>query len=105
MPGNNGEARRSVPMGHRDSGVGRSGDSGRNAGNNNERNAAFPQVLRLLGAAPEDERISAFEAHHLFSGERRLRDQGVGIFLFDIMGRGLLTDEDPLCTETAIVQK
>ena len=68
-------------VGDRDPGVGGRGDRRRDAGHDLERDAGGREGLRLLAAAPEDERVAALEPHHETAREAMLDEAGVDLLL------------------------
>ena len=72
---------RMAAVGERNAGIRARGERGGDAGNDFERHAVLAQVIDLLAAAAEHERIAALEAHDVFAALRVLDEQLVDLFL------------------------
>ena len=96
MPRDDGKRRSKVTVRHRDARIGRRGDGRRDAGDDNEGDAALPQVLRLLAAAPEHERVAALQPRHALPLLRPLGEQGIDVILPHGVPVRLLADVDAL---------
>ena len=74
--------------------VGGRRNRGRNAGHDFERYSRGAQGLRFLGAAAEDERVPAFEAHDAFALARFKHGERFDLFLRHRVVAAALADED-----------
>ena len=83
-------------LGDRDPRVGRRGHAGRHARDDLVVAARRAQRLRLLAAAPEDERIAPLQAHHGAPGARVLDQQARGLALGHLLAAAHLADVDDL---------
>ena len=79
-------------MGDRNTRIGRHGDCRGHARNDLKRHALLFQQQRFLAAAPEDERVSALQAHDAFPFFRFVGQQLVDVALLHRMVRGRLAD-------------
>ncbi len=68
----------------------------RDARHDLERNAGRVQRLRLLAAAPEDERVAALQADDALSGSRLLDRQSLDLALLHRVRAAALPDENAL---------
>jgi hypothetical protein len=102
MAGDENAGLRVIAMRQRNAGIGRAPARRRDARTHLERNAMLGELLDLLAAAPEDERIAALEPQHALAlfGQRHqhladflLRHGMVGAALADIDALGLAADE------------
>ena len=85
-----------VAVGQRDAGVGAGPAGGGDAGHHLEGHAGLEQLLELLAATPEDERVAALQAHHLAALPGQAHQQPVDLFLGQGVVAGLLADVDHL---------
>src|SRR4029434_5318113 len=76
-------------------GVGRHGNRGANAGNDLKRDFSISQRLRLFPAATKNERIAALETHNLVTKPGVVDEYSVDFFLSDAMASSLLADKNP----------
>ena len=83
-------------VGDGDPRVGGGGHSGRDAGDDLERDPRRPQRERLLAAAAEDERVAALQPHDGPPGAGVLEHQLLGPLLRDGLAAALLADEQQL---------
>ena len=79
------KCRRIRPVRHRDAGICRYTVAGGYTRHNGKRNAVFLQYLRLFSATSKDERIAAFETHHLLSLLCKFHQQPVGLTLLFVV--------------------
>src|SRR5262249_56311139 len=56
-------------------------ERGGDSGNHDNRDASLAQILQLFAAAPEYERIAAFEPHHAAAGARGCHQAAVDLVL------------------------
>ena len=73
VAGGEGDGARQPAMGQRNARVGRRGDGGGDAGDDDEGDAGVDERLGLFAAAAEDERIAALEAHDDLPARARAR--------------------------------
>ena len=83
-------------MGQRHAGIGGDAQRGGDAGHDFEGHAGVGQRFGLFPAPPEDERIAAFQTHHVPAAARALDQHGADLFLGEGVGRFLLADVDAL---------
>ena len=81
-----------LAVGHRDAGVGGSGDARGDARHDLERDAGLQAHERLLAAAAEHERVTALQPHHVPPGPRVVEQQPVGLRLRHLLAAALLAD-------------
>ena len=81
-------------MGHRDSGVGRHGQSGSHAGHFLKGNAVFLQQLQLLTASAEQEGVAALQTNHTFPLQRLFQQNLIDPILGHGVVAGLFADID-----------
>ena len=77
-------------MGHRDSGVGRHGQSGSHAGDFLKRNSVFLQQFQLLAASAEQEGVAALQTNHTLALQRLFQQDLIDAVLGHGMVAGLL---------------
>src|SRR5580700_2554129 len=65
--------------------TGRGPQSGCDAGNNFKLDIGFSQSCDFFPAAPEDQRITAFEPHYLQSRGSQIYHEEVDLFLADVL--------------------
>ena len=90
MTGEKRELRVERPMRHRNARVGRPGNRRTDTGHDLEWDAGRGEFLRLLTAASEDKRITAFQPRHGFPFARPRNQQGVRLLLPQGVIAGLL---------------
>ena len=83
-------------LGHRDPGARGRRHPGGHPGHDLERDPGRAARLRLLAAAPEDERVAALQAHHVAPGERVLDEQPRRLVLRHLLAAADLADVDDL---------
>ncbi|MNE89673.1 hypothetical protein D3C80_1871120 [compost metagenome] len=88
-------------MGQRDSGIGSTARGRGDAGHHLEGNAVGRQLLDLLAATPEDERVAALQAQHALAQLGLLDQQAVDFILGHGMVGAALADVDALGIATA----
>ena len=81
MPGKKCDVRILRTIRHWNSGVGRAGNRGRNAGNNFESQPGIDAGLRFLSSTTKDERITTLEPNDLFTRAREINQELVDLFL------------------------
>ena len=91
-------------MRQRDAGLGRTGQRRGDAGHDLEGYPCGGERLRLFAAAAEDERVPAFQAHHLAPLPRQPHQQVVDALLRQAVVRPRLADVDPLGIASRHVQ-
>ncbi len=81
VTGDDRDARRNTAVRHRDPGIRSRCDRARHPGNNFERDAGRNTGFGFLAAAPEHERVAAFEPHHVLARTPVFDKQGVDLVL------------------------
>ena len=105
MPRDERDAAGELAVGHRDPGVGRSGDAGGHARHDLELDARLPQHQRLLAAATEHQRVAALEPHDPAPGAAVLDEQPVDLRLRHLRPAALLADVDELGIRARVPQR
>src|SRR6478609_4766383 len=105
VAGENRELRVVIAVGHRDAGVGWTGDGRADAGHDLEMHARRREFRRFLAAAAEDHRIAALEPDDVFAGLGFLDDQAVDFILRHRVVLGALADVDFLTTGLGPVEQ
>ena len=90
VAGDHRERRGHPAVRHGDARIRRRGDAGRDARHHGERDAVGSQLLGLLAAAAEHERVAAFEAHERASRRGLLHEQRVDLVLREGVAVGRL---------------
>ena len=96
VAGDEGEAGIEIAVGDGDSGVGRRGDGGGDAGDDFKGNMRRRQGETFFSAAAEDEWIAALQADNAFAELGLLDEQGVDFVLGHGVVGGAFTDVDDL---------
>ena len=94
-----------APLGDRDPGVGGRGDAGGHARDHLEGQPRGAQRLRLLAAAPEDERVAALEADDAATGADVVDQQAQGLLLGDLLAAADLAHVDELGVRRRVGQR
>src|SRR5262249_58344839 len=83
LSGEEGDPARLIAERQRKAPLRRAAERGSDSGNHDNRDAGLAQILQLFAAAPEYERIAAFEPHHAATGARRPDQAAVDLVLCD----------------------
>ena len=97
MPADKGHGGGMVAMGQRDAGIGGATGGRGDARYDLDRDAARQQIVDLLAATSEDERIAALEPDHTLAGLRATRHQGVDFILWNAVVGLRFTDVKDFC--------
>ena len=104
MAGDEPHRLRDVAVGERNAGIAGSADAGGDARHHPAVDAFAGEGLDLLAAAAEDERVTAFQAHHLAPGLGMGHQQVVDAFLADAVELAPLADVDLVRVPAGVVE-
>src|SRR5579872_4257484 len=94
VTGNDSERRGDFTMCDWYASISGNGDGRTDARHNLKRNVHSLKGQRLFAAAPEDERVAAFEAYHSTTKLRMGDKQGIDLLLFHGVATGTFTDKN-----------